>query len=199
MKEFIIATKNKGKVEEFRTMFGKKGFLVKSLLDYPELPEVEETGKTFAENAVLKAETISQMIHKPVIADDSGLAVDALGGEPGVYSARYAGMEKDDRKNIEKVLKKMEGVKNRKARFVCVLALAVPGEKTVTVEGVCEGEIAMKPIGSNGFGYDPIFFLTDKGKTMAQLEKSEKNEISHRGKALKKLEAMIEKLGRDEF
>lgn len=191
MKELVIATKNKGKIEEFRAMLEKKGIQVKSLLDYPNLPDVEETGQTFYENAVLKAETISQLLNKPVVADDSGLSIDALNGEPGVYSARYAGNEKDDQKNIQKVLKKMEGVENRKARFICVLAFAAPDLETMTVEGVCEGQITTETRGDNGFGYDPIFLVDGKEKTMAQLEQFEKNEISHRAKALKKLEKLI--------
>jgi XTP/dITP diphosphohydrolase len=197
MKELIIASKNEGKVREFKEMLEPKGFKVLSLLDLNEAPDVEETGKTFDENAILKAETISNMLKKPVIADDSGLSIDALNGEPGVYSARYAGNEKNDEKNIEKVLEKLKGVphEQRTARFQCVLALAIPGQKTITVEGVCEGIITKQPIGQNGFGYDPIFYVQEKGKTMAQLEKKEKNQISHRANALKKLEKIINHWG----
>ncbi|MDQ0161152.1 XTP/dITP diphosphatase [Bacillus alveayuensis] len=197
MKELIIASKNEGKVREFKEMLEPKGFKVLSLLDLNEAPDVEETGKTFEENAILKAETISNMLKKPVIADDSGLSIDALNGEPGVYSARYAGNEKNDEKNIEKVLEKLKGVphEQRTARFQCVLALAIPGQKTITVEGVCEGIITKQPIGQNGFGYDPIFYVQEKGKTMAQLEKKEKNQISHRANALKKLEKIINHWG----
>lgn len=197
MKELMIATKNKGKILEFKEMLEPKGFQVLSLLDFPDLPDVEETGTTFEENAVLKAETISKMLNKPVIADDSGLTIDALNGEPGVFSARYAGHEKNDQKNIEKVLEKLKGVpeRERTARFQCVLALAVSGQKTLTVEGICEGIITEKPVGDNGFGYDPIFYVPEKGKTMAQLEKQEKNRISHRANALKKLEKIMNQWG----
>jgi len=197
MKELIIATKNKGKVREFEEMLEPKGFNVLSLHHFPNISDVEETGTSFVENAILKAETISKILNKPVIADDSGLSVDALNGEPGVYSARYAGNEKNDQKNIEKVLEKLKGVpaSKRTARFQCVLALAVPDEETVTVEGVCEGLITERPIGDNGFGYDPIFYVPEKEKTMAQLEKHEKNQISHRANALQKLEKLIEKWG----
>lgn len=143
MREIIIATKNAGKVKDFETLFSPKGFQVKSLLDFPEMEDVEETGVTFAENATLKAEAISSALNKPVIADDSGLAVDALNGEPGVYSARYAGENKDDNANIEKVLQKLNDVpfEKRTARFHCALAIAVPGKRTEIVEGTCEGHI----------------------------------------------------------
>ncbi|WP_243291271.1 XTP/dITP diphosphatase [Bacillus sp. FJAT-47783] len=197
MKQIVIATKNAGKVREFKEMLEPKGFQVLSLLDFDQNIDVEETGTTFVENAVLKAETISKMIGKPVIADDSGLAIDALNGEPGVYSARYAGAEKNDQQNIEKVLQKLKGVPNdeRTARFHCVLAVAHPEKETITVEGTCEGFITEEPIGENGFGYDPIFYVPSKSKSMAQLHKTEKNTISHRANALKKLENIINQWG----
>ncbi|GMB07425.1 XTP/dITP diphosphohydrolase [Thermolongibacillus altinsuensis] len=190
MKRVIIATRNKGKVAEFEQLFSKKGIEVQSLLDYNECPDVEETGATFAENAILKAKTIAQHLKETVIADDSGLIVDALGGRPGVYSARYAGEAKDDQANIQKVLQELEGVpfEKRTARFHCTLAVATPDGRTFTVDGTCEGYITEKPIGTNGFGYDPIFYVPEKQKTMAQLTKEEKNEISHRANALKRLE-----------
>lgn len=196
MKRIIIATKNKGKIAEFQQLFAKKGVEIRSLLDYDDVPDVEETGKTFAENAILKATTIANMFHEPVIADDSGLIVDALNGEPGVYSARYAGEEKNDQANIEKVLKKLQGVpfEQRTARFYCTLAVAKPNGDVITVDGVCEGYITKSPIGENGFGYDPIFFVPEKQRTMAQLTKEEKNEISHRAKALQHLLHIWDKL-----
>lgn len=197
VKEIVIATKNEGKVKEFVDMLRPKGFRVLSLLDIDESLNVEETGTTFQENAILKAETIANMIGKPVIADDSGLAIDALNGEPGVYSARYAGKEKSDEKNMEKVLKKLKGVpmEERTARFHCVLAYARPNKETITVEGICEGKITQEPLGENGFGYDPIFYVPEKERTMAQLSKAEKNEISHRANALKKIEALLSEWG----
>ncbi|KPB05493.1 XTP/dITP diphosphatase [Bacillus sp. CHD6a] len=189
MTDIIIATNNPGKVKDFEVILEPKGFKVKSLADFPEIPDVEETGTTFEENALLKAEAVSAHLGKIVLADDSGLEVDALNGEPGVYSARYAGMEKDDKKNIQKVLHGMEGVPNEKrtARFVCVLAVVDPSGEKFTVRGTCEGNIATEPIGENGFGYDPIFYVNEKQKTMAQLSKEEKSEISHRGNAMKEL------------
>lgn len=190
MKQVIIATKNAGKTREFQALLAKKGVEVKSLLDFPNCPDVEETGSTFAENAILKAEAMARYFHMIVIADDSGLAIDALRGRPGVYSARYAGEEKDDQKNIAKVLEELKGVpfEKRTARFHCALAVAAPGRHTTVVEATCEGYITETPKGENGFGYDPIFYVPQKGKTMAELSKEEKNQISHRAKALAKLE-----------
>jgi XTP/dITP diphosphohydrolase len=194
VREIIIATKNAGKVKDFETLFSPKGFQVKSLLDFPEMEDVEETGVTFSENATLKAEAISFALNKPVIADDSGLAIDALNGEPGVYSARYAGENKDDNANIEKVLQKLNDVpfEKRTARFHCALAIAVPGKRTEIVEGTCEGHILEEKRGENGFGYDPIFFVEKWRCSMAELSKEQKNQISHRANALKKLAPLID-------
>ncbi|UTR11295.1 XTP/dITP diphosphatase [Evansella sp. LMS18] len=186
----FIATKNKGKVREFELFFQKKGIEVKSLLDLEEDIDVLEDGQTFEENAVKKAEVIGKRIGSPVLADDSGLEVDALEGRPGIYSARFAGPEKSDEKNNEKLLQELKGLpaEKRTARFVCVLAVYVPGGNTSTYRGTCEGIIAEEPRGSNGFGYDPLFYLPSLDKTMAELDKSEKNELSHRANALKVLE-----------
>ncbi|MFC4320994.1 XTP/dITP diphosphatase [Litchfieldia salsa] len=196
MKEIIIATKNKGKVKDFEQLFKTKGFVVKSLLDYPEITDVEETGETFAENAKLKSQQISTLFNRIVIADDSGLSIDALNGEPGIYSARYAGEEKNDGSNIEKVLDRLEGVPQdkRTARFHCALSVTVPNQETYVVEGTCEGVITTKPEGKNGFGYDPIFYIPEQNKTMAELSSEEKNKISHRANALKKLQVTINDL-----
>lgn len=189
MKKVMIATKNPGKAKEFADLFQKYGIRVQSLLDMENSIDVEETGTTFAENAILKAETISERSGEAVIADDSGLVIDALDGRPGVYSARYAGLEKNDLANIEKVLKELKGVplEKRTARFVCVLAVAIPGEETLTFEGQCSGLITREKSGSNGFGYDPIFYLPEKGQTLAELTKQEKNLISHRAVALNQM------------
>lgn len=186
MKEIIIATKNSGKAREFVKIFEPLGLSVKTLLDFKEIEDVEETGSTFEENAILKAETVAERLNRMVIADDSGLVIDALDGRPGVYSARYAGEEKSDDANMEKVLEELKHVTpaNRTARFYCALALAIPGSETITVNGSCEGEILKEKRGTNGFGYDPIFFVTEKGKAMAELLPEEKSEISHRAKAL---------------
>jgi len=190
MEEIIIATKNSGKAREFERIFNAKGAKVKTLLDFPDMEDVEETGSTFEENAKIKAETISKKLNKMVIADDSGLEVDALEGRPGVYSARYAGPIKNDEDNIDKVLEELTGVpeNERTARFRCVLAIAQPGKETVTFAGSCEGQILTERRGTNGFGYDPIFFVTEKGKAMAELLPEEKNKISHRANAIQKLE-----------
>ncbi|MCY9109535.1 XTP/dITP diphosphatase [Bacillus atrophaeus] len=194
MKEAIIATHNPGKVKEFKDILAPKGYDVKSLADIGFLEEIEETGHTFEENAVLKAEAVAKAVNKMVIADDSGLSVDNLGGSPGVYSARYAGEQKDDTANINKVLQELRGIEKeqRTARFRCALAVSIPGEETKTVEGHVEGYIAEEPKGENGFGYDPIFIVKDKDKTMAELTSDEKNKISHRANALKKLSQLLE-------
>lgn len=193
MNTVIIATKNVGKAKEFEKLFLPLGMTVKTLLDYPELEDVDETGTTFEENAVLKAETISKVLGVMVIGDDSGLEVDALEGRPGVYSARYAGIEKNDEANIDKVLAELQDVpeNERTARFCCALAMAEPGKETVTVFGTCEGHILHERRGSNGFGYDPVFFAESEGKAMAELTSEEKNRISHRAKAIKQLEKTL--------
>lgn len=193
MKTVIIATKNKGKAKEFESLFAAKGYEVKTLLDVPGSPDVEETGTTFEENAILKAEAISKLYQQVVIADDSGLMVDALDGRPGVYSARYAGEDKSDEANTSKVLCELAGVptEKRTARFYCALAIASPNQDTVTVSGTMEGLITEQPVGENGFGYDPIFFVQEVAKTTAELSKEEKNKISHRAHALKALEGKL--------
>jgi len=188
MKQVVIATKNKGKAKDFEALFSPLGYEVVTMFDVAPDMEIEETGKTFEENAILKAETLSRELGKLVIADDSGLAVDALDGEPGVYSARYAG-DHDDEANIVKVLKKLEGVPNEKrtARFCCALAIAGPKLETYTVFGTCEGVILQEKRGTNGFGYDPIFFVPQLNRAMAELTPEEKGAISHRGNAIRKL------------
>ena len=197
MKEVIIATKNPGKAREFEHIFAPRGIEVRTLLDYPEIEDVEETGATFEENATLKAEAISQQFNKMVIGDDSGLIVDALGGRPGIYSARYAGEQpKSDQKNLEKVLDELQGVseEERTARFYCALAVAIPGKETFTVSGTCEGRILEEQRGTNGFGYDPVFFVPEKGCAMAELSADVKNKISHRANALKKLNGILDSI-----
>lgn len=189
MKSVIIATQNPGKVKEFEKMFQEDGVEIQSLLDFPDVPDVEETGSTFTENAMLKAETIAKRFHTKVIADDSGLVVDALEGRPGVYSARYAGTEKSDEANINKVLEELDGVpfEKRTARFKCIIAAAQPAQPTEIYEGTCEGCITFERKGSGGFGYDPIFYVPEREKTLAELTKEEKNQISHRARALKQM------------
>jgi len=194
MKEVIIATKNPGKAREFEHIFATRGIEVRTLLDFPELPEVEETGTTFEENATLKAEAVSRALNKMVIGDDSGLIVDALEGRPGIYSARYAGEPKNDQNNTDKVLVELAGIpeNTRTARFYCALAIAIPKQATRTVSGTCEGRILNERRGSNGFGYDPVFYVPEKGMTMAELSSTEKNTISHRANALKKLDVILD-------
>lgn len=196
MQDVIIATKNAGKAKEFERMFMPLGYKVKTLIDFPEIEDIEETGSTFEENAVLKAESVSKVLNRIVIADDSGLAIDALNGRPGIYSARYAGEEKSDEANMAKVLEELSDVpdSSRHARFYCALAVAVPGIETFTVSGTCEGMILREKRGSNGFGYDPIFYVVDRGKAMAELRPEEKAEISHRAQALRKLESKLPSL-----
>lgn len=191
MKQVVIATKNRGKVKDFETLFHPLGYEVVTMFDVAPNMEIEETGTTFEENAVLKAEALSKALNKIVIADDSGLAIDALDGEPGVYSARYAG-DHDDEANIQKVLANLKGVQERTARFVCVIAVATPSQATYTVRGECVGEITTAKKGDNGFGYDPIFYVPTLEKTMAQLTAEQKASVSHRGNALRKLQ---DKLG----
>ncbi|MCA0986257.1 XTP/dITP diphosphatase [Guptibacillus algicola] len=196
MRKLLVATKNKGKVKEFKRRFETDELQVISLLDLDEDLDVEETGTTFAENAVLKAETIMRMTNQIVIADDSGLVIDALDGEPGVYSARYAGPEKDDEANIDKVLSELKNVPDEKrtASFQCLLAVAIPDKKTEVFSGSCEGRIAHERSGYEGFGYDPIFYLPSYQKTMAELTPEEKDAISHRGKALDRLQEVFQDL-----
>jgi XTP/dITP diphosphohydrolase len=199
MKEIVVATKNKGKAREFDKLFSKKGFVVKTLLDFPNIEDVEETGNSFEENAILKAEAVCIKLNRPVISDDSGLMIDALDGRPGIYSARYAGEEKSDDANMEKVLRELSGVtkSERTARFYCALAVAIPGKPTITVNGTCEGEILTERRGTNGFGYDPIFYVNEKKCAMAEISSEEKNAISHRAKALEKLEQQLDTIFSD--
>ncbi|MED3662013.1 XTP/dITP diphosphatase [Ureibacillus sp. FSL K6-8385] len=188
MKQVVIATKNKGKAKDFEAIFKPLDYEVVTMLDIASDMEIEETGSTFEENAIIKAETLSKALGKIVIADDSGLEVDALGGEPGVFSARYAG-DHDDEANIQKVLEKLIGVpdEERTARFVCAIAISGPDIETKTFRGTCEGKILHEKRGTNGFGYDPIFYVPELGRTMAELTPEEKGAISHRGNAIRKL------------
>lgn len=166
---------------------------ISALSDFDEVPEIEEDGKSFAENALKKARFYSKVFGKLTLADDSGLEVYRLNGLPGVYSARYAGERASSRENNRKLLKEMEGIPltKRGARFQCIMALVSPNGKEAMTEGSCKGRIGMKERGRRGFGYDPLFILPKYGKTMAELSLREKNTISHRGKALKKLRKTI--------
>ena len=191
-KTIMIATGNMGKAKEFEKMFAKAGYQIKTMKDFPELPEVQETGQTFEENARLKAETIANILQCPVLADDSGLTVDALGGMPGIYSARFAGEQKSDASNNAKLLHELTDVadENRTAQFHCTLVFAAPQKESLVVDGIWNGRIARIPRGENGFGYDPLFIVDGLEKTSAELTPEEKNEISHRGQAMKKLDGL---------
>ncbi|MFC7321070.1 XTP/dITP diphosphatase [Halobacillus campisalis] len=195
MKQLVIATKNAGKVEEFRTMFANYNIEVKSLLDFEQpIGDIVEDGDSFEENAIIKAEAIAEKFQIPVAADDSGLEIDALGGAPGIYSARYAGEDKNDQKNLEKVLHELKSTpaEERTARFVCAVAVARPGLSTFVKRGTCEGTIAEAPRGNEGFGYDPIFIPLHSNRTMAEHSSTEKNSISHRKQAILKIEEWIQ-------
>ncbi len=183
----VLATRNQGKLNEIKNMLSDQMWEIKSLNDFPEIGEIPETGATFRENAAIKARTVFQKTGCLCLADDSGLQVDALAGAPGVYSARFAGMEHNDEANNHKLLQMISVVPlaNRTARFRCVMALIGPQHPAHFFDGVCEGLITDLPRGENGFGYDPLFYLPQLNKCMAELTTEEKNKISHRGKALR--------------
>ncbi|MQS76537.1 XTP/dITP diphosphatase [Lactobacillus halodurans] len=190
MKEIIIATKNPGKAREFKRVFNDQEFTLKTLLDFPDFPEIRETGTTFEENATIKAHAVMQRFNLPTIADDSGLEVDALYGRPGILSARYAG-DHNDAANNAKLLSELGGVpmEKRTAQFVSTLVFANPNnEKDLVVRGEFKGLIGTLPQGDDGFGYDPLFYLPELKKTMAEISIDQKNQISLRGQAIKKLE-----------
>ncbi|MBF0202638.1 MAG: XTP/dITP diphosphatase [Desulfamplus sp.] len=180
----VLATRNRGKTEELRDMLKDFPVDIKNLDDFGPIPEVEEDGDTFDENAYKKASFAARVLGCPAMADDSGLIVDALGGAPGVRSARYSGEGATDAANVEKLLAAMEGVKDRRAAFECVISIAVPTGAALTYEGRCQGLITEKPVGEGGFGYDPVFFHPESKKTFAQLTMEEKAGVSHRGMAL---------------
>ncbi len=192
-KTILIATGNKGKAKEFEALFGEFGYSIKTLNDFPEIGDIPETGETFSENAHQKATEISKLMDTIVLADDSGLEVDALDGNPGIYSARYAGEHGNDKKNNQKLLVDLKDVpkENRQANFHCSLVLVGPGREPLFVEGKVDGFILFEPKGKNGFGYDPLFFIPDKNRTMAELSNEEKNKISHRAQAIKQLKGHL--------
>ena len=182
--KFVLATHNPGKLREMSAILGELGVEVVSPADVGITVDVEETGTTFAENAMLKAKAICAAAGLPAIADDSGLCVDALNGGPGVYSARYGGEGLDDKGRYMLLLNSMRGQTTRKAHFACAIACAFPNGDELTAQGQCDGAIAFAPMGEGGFGYDPVFLVPEKGKTFGQLTAEEKSAISHRGKAL---------------
>ena len=190
----VLATRNAGKTEELRRLLADFPVVVRNLDDFGPVPPVEEDGMTFEENAVKKARSIAKVLGLPALADDSGLTVEALGGAPGVRSARYAGEHAADADNNAKLLKELEREKNRAAAFVCVIAIAVPWGPALVYEGRCEGLITREQMGTEGFGYDPIFFYPPLQKTFAQLSTEEKNQVSHRGRALRELRQEFDKV-----
>ncbi len=183
--KFVLATHNPGKLREMSAILGELGVEVVSPAGVGITVDVEETGTTFAENAMLKAKAICAAAGLPAIADDSGLCVDALNGGPGVYSARYGGEGLDDKGRYMLLLNSMRGQTTRKAHFACAIACAFPNGDELTTQGQCDGAIAFAPMGEGGFGYDPVFLVPEKGKTFGQLTAEEKSAISHRGKALR--------------
>ncbi len=190
MKQVVVATRNQGKLKEFAGMLDTLGIEALSLADWPELPEPEETGATFMDNAQLKAAYYAKATGKNCLADDSGLEVEALAGAPGVLSARYAGGHGDDKENNALLLRNMADITDRRCRFFCALALVAPdGRVLLAAEGACEGELLYAERGEGGFGYDPLFYSPQIGKTLAEATPDEKNAVSHRGRALAALAA----------
>lgn len=187
----VLASNNPGKLKELNEILSGLGMEVISQREAGYDLDVEESGTTFEENSWLKARAACRVSGMIAIADDSGLVVDALGGAPGVYSARYGSPELDDRGRTALLLKNMEGEENRACRFVSVITCCFPDGRKLVARGVCEGRVAFAPQGENGFGYDPIFYLPEKGKTFAQLSEEEKNAISHRGRAIAKLAELL--------
>ncbi len=192
----IVATKNSGKLREIREICRQLGVEVRSLADYPAIPDIAETGDTFLANALIKARTVQKITGQLVMADDSGLEVDALNGAPGIYSSRFAGRSGDDAANNAKLLNELKGVpwEKRTARFRCIIALVDADGKEITCEGTCEGLIALVPKGCEGFGYDPLFYVPRYDKTFAELDQAIKNQISHRAKALAKARRQLMQL-----
>jgi XTP/dITP diphosphohydrolase len=195
VQHLIAATRNAHKTREIQRILGAD-FAVSDLSAYPETPETVESGKTFEENAVLKATVASRQLRGLVVADDSGLEVDALGGAPGIYSVRYAGQNATDKQNIDKLLAELAQIERakRSARFRCVIALAREGKLLGASEGVVEGMIVDSPRGTNGFGYDPIFVPQEFEQTFGELPAEVKNRISHRGRAIRLFAAVLANL-----
>jgi XTP/dITP diphosphohydrolase len=184
---FVIATRNQAKTAEIRDLLKDFPVDIKNLDDFGPIPPLEEDGETFDENAYKKASFAARILGVPALADDSGLLVEALGGAPGIHSARYAGENATDEQRYLKLLEEMQGKSNRRAAFECVISIAVPTGPALTYEARCQGLITDSPAGSNGFGYDPIFFYPPLKKTFAELTREEKSRVSHRGKAFAEL------------
>jgi len=190
----VLATRNKGKKREFELLFNGLPIEIKDVSEFQKTIEFEEKGSTFEEIAINKAQFVSKALDLPAIADDSGLTVEALNGAPGIFSARYAGKSATNDENNRKLLEKMEGEENRNAIFVCSIAISKPTDQVLTYTGRCSGIILAEPAGTNGFGYDPFFYYSPFGKTFAQLSVEEKNRVSHRGQAMRKVKNDFKKI-----
>lgn len=190
----VAATRNRGKSVELLTILREFPVEIRDLNDFGSIPEAVEDGSTFEENAYKKASFAAKVLGIPALADDSGLEVEALGGEPGIRSARYAGPKASDRANNVKLLRALSGITDRKARFCCVLSLAVPSGQALTFEATCEGLITDAPRGNNGFGYDPLFYYPPMDKTFGEMTLEEKSRVSHRGKSLMDLKREFHKV-----
>ena len=190
----VFATYNKGKKREFELLFKKLPIETKGISEFQRIPEFEEEGSTFEEIAINKAKFVSRTLNLPVLADDSGLIVEALNGEPGIFSARYAGRLATDRQNNLKLLENMKGEKNRNAAFYCSVAISKPTGHILTYTGKCAGLILHEPLGTSGFGYDPLFFHPVLRKSFAQLSIEEKNRVSHRGQVMRKIKNDFKKI-----
>lgn len=194
--EIVVGSRNKGKLREIKDVLRGMPVKLATLVDYPDAPEVDETGTSFRENAVIKATTLAKALKMCVLADDSGLEVDALNGEPGVRSARFAGTHGDDEANIRKLLQALARIplKERSARFRCAIALACPDGPRIVTEGTCDGLIALEPRGTNGFGYDPVFIYPPSGMTFGEMGSDAKNAVSHRARALAALKDELQRM-----
>jgi len=190
----VVATRNGGKSREIRELLRDFPVEIKDLNDFGPIPEAAEDGETFEENAYKKASFTAKVLGFPALADDSGLEVEALGGQPGVRSARYASPKASDDENNSKLLEALTGITHREARFCCVLSLAVPTGPALTYDATCDGVIGEAPRGHNGFGYDPHFYYPPTGKTFGEMDLEEKSQVSHRGKALRQLMNEFEKV-----
>jgi len=193
VREIVLATRNRHKGEELGALLGDLGIRIRTLAEFPEAPEVVEDGETCDANAIKKAREIARATGLPAVADDTGLEVDALGGKPGVYSARYAGDGATYADNCRKLLRDLTGIpsERRSARFITVAAIAMPDGGVQVTRGVLEGRITEQPSGTNGFGYDPVFLIPELGKTLAELSSAEKNRVSHRAKAFAQVRTLL--------
>ena len=190
----VLATRNNGKISEFKGLLADFDIEIKSLKDFGPVPPIEEDGDTFEDNAHKKATFTAKVLGLPALADDSGLMVKALGGMPGVKSARYAGETATDKANNIKLLNAMKDMEDRDASFFCIIAIAVPAGPALIYEGRCDGQINQKLVGNKGFGYDPLFYFPPLKKTFAQMTPAEKNRVSHRGKAMAELRTEFDKV-----